>query len=73
MMDQLFSLWPTAADMARDIGENPVTVRSWRTRGSIPAKHDLKIIERARQKGGSITFEDLARARASSFRSEDAA
>lgn len=64
MMDHIFDLWPTVADMAREIGENPTTVRSWRLRGSIPAKYDLVIIERAKMRGREITFEQMARARA---------
>lgn len=63
-MDHIFSIWPTVADMARDLGENPVTVRAWRQRGSIPAKHDLAIIECARERGAEVTLEEMARFRA---------
>lgn len=62
-MDRIFNTWPTVADMARDLGENPVTVRSWRQRGSIPAKYDLAIVRMARERGGELTLEDLAHLR----------
>ena len=64
MMDHIFDAWPTVADMARDIGKKPVTVRSWRNRGSIPGEYDLLIIERAKLRGVDIRLEDLAQARA---------
>lgn len=71
-MDKIFSLWPTVAELARDIGENPITVRAWRRRRSIPADRDLLLVEAARRRGAALTLEDLAAARRRKT-SEDAA
>jgi len=63
-MDKVFSIWDSSADLAREIGENPATVRSWRNRGSIPADRDLDLIEAAKRRGKSLSLEVLAEARA---------
>lgn len=47
----IIALWPTAADLARAIGEKPDTVRRWRLRSSIPAWHWQAIDEAARTSG----------------------
>lgn len=62
-MSRVFQIWPSAADLAREIGENPITVRAWRRRGSIPADRDLALIEAARRRGEDLTLEELAAAR----------
>lgn len=64
-MDEVFTIWPTTADMARDIGVNPITARHWRRRKSIPAWYDAAIVDAAKRRGAKLTFEDLARARSS--------
>lgn len=69
-MDKVFSIWPTAADLAREIGVNPVTVRSWRARMSIPARHDFDIVKAAGRRGALITLEDLAVARSNRSKKE---
>jgi hypothetical protein len=56
-MDEIFTPWSgSAADLARDIGENPVTVRQWRNRGSIPPRYWLRIIEAAKARGHELTW-----------------
>jgi hypothetical protein len=40
------------------------TVAAWKQRGRIPAIYDLDLIAAARQRGATLTLEDLARARA---------
>lgn len=62
-MQKVFTIWPNAAELAREIGEKPVTVRAWRNRGSIPADRDRVIIEAARSRGIDLRYEDLADAR----------
>lgn len=62
-MNPIFDIWPNAAELARDIGENPVTVRSWRRRGSVPADRDLILIEAAARRGAELTLAQLAAAR----------
>lgn len=59
-MKQIFDLWPSVAAFARDIGKNPVTVRHWRNRGSIPGEHDAKIVAAVKGRGGKVTYEQLA-------------
>lgn len=63
-MERIFKIWPSLADMARDLGENPITVRHWRRRESIPAKFDTRIIEAAAKRGATVTYEQLAHLRA---------
>lgn len=53
------SIWGSMAALARAIGEGETTVREWFRRGSIPAWHDRRIIEAARDAGATITHEDL--------------
>lgn len=62
-MENIFVLFGTTAEMARALGEGYQTVASWRRRGSIPAKHDKKIISAAKRRGKRLTYEDLAEAR----------
>lgn len=48
----IFSVWPTAAAMARDINVPDVTVRQWRNRsGAIPVRYWSVIREAAKEKG----------------------
>lgn len=62
-MDKIFGYWPSLAELARDIEQDPVRVRQWKGRGSIPAKHDLKIVAAAERRGYPVTLQDLAVAR----------
>lgn len=66
-MEAVFSIWDTAADLARDIGADPTTVRHWRRRKSIPARYDLDLIEAARARGKTLTLDDLAQMRRAGF------
>ena len=45
--------------MALDIGQEGVTVRQWRNRGSIPPKAWAKIIEKAAAKGVRLDLADF--------------
>jgi len=62
-MDEIFKIWPSLADMARDLDEKYPTVASWRRRG-IPARRDPEIVAAARNRGVTITLEHIAKARA---------
>lgn len=53
------SIWGSAADLARAIGEGETTVRNWFNRHSIPAKYDVKIISASRAAGREVTPQDL--------------
>ena len=57
-MDDVFDIWPTTADMARDLGMPYPTVASWRQRG-IPAARDADVIAAAGRRGVVLTFERL--------------
>ena len=50
------------AELARDIGENEVTVRAWKRRGSIPASKHVAVVEAARKRDLNLDYERLARA-----------
>lgn len=54
----IFSVWPSAAAMARDIGVPDVTVRQWRNRsGSIPVRYWNVIREAAKAKGVDLDLQ----------------
>lgn len=63
-MNKIFSIWPRLSDMAREIGANPIAVRHWKRRGSIPGEYDVEIVRAAGARGHSLTFQELAEARA---------
>lgn len=58
---KIFEPWGGNAEaLAADIGENAVTVRAWRNRGSIHSDHWPKIIRAAFDKhGAQLRFEDF--------------
>lgn len=64
-MDEIFGHWPSMAELARDIGANPIAVRHWKLRGSIPADYDLRIVKAAELRSFPVTLETLAHLRAS--------
>jgi hypothetical protein len=58
MMD-VFSAWPSDADLGRDIGMPYSTVSAWKQRGSIPAAYWRDIIRAARRRGHPEITADL--------------
>ena len=62
-MEQIFTIWPTLADMSKALRVPYPTVAAWKQRGSIPAKHDLDLIEAAAAQGRQLTLAELASAR----------
>ncbi len=60
----ILDMWPTRAELARDIDCPGVTVRAWFIRGSIPGSADVALVNAAKQRGFALTFEMLARSRA---------
>lgn len=57
-MDDIFDIWPSTADLARELGRPYTTVAAWKIRG-IPANHDGELIEAARRRGVDLSFERL--------------
>ena len=54
----IYALWDGNAEaMATAIGENPITVRQWRNRGSIPPKYWRKIIATASEAGAELSID----------------
>ena len=64
--DAILDLWPSLADLARDISEAPETVRMWKYREHIPPKHWGPILRAATSRGIEISFDDLEAARMAS-------
>lgn len=62
-MEHIFTLWPSIAELARDLGKPYPTVASWYQRGSIPARFDLSLVRAARARGHDLTLEMIAAAR----------
>jgi len=46
----VFTAWPSDADLARDIGLSYSTVSAWKQRGSIPVAYWLPVIRAARKR-----------------------
>jgi hypothetical protein len=63
-------IWPTLSDLAADLGKPYPTVAAWKRRGSIPARYDLQLVQAARKRGHTLTFEGLAIARSASREAE---
>jgi hypothetical protein len=58
--ERLYEAWGGNAElMASEIGQQGVTVRQWRNRGSIPAEYWPKIIERAAGRGVLLSIDDF--------------
>jgi len=64
-MEHIKHIWPNMTDLAADLGMPYTTVASWKARGRIPADYDADIIRAARDRGETLTFEDMAVARLS--------
>lgn len=62
-MEQIFDMWPSMADFARDMGEKYPTVAAWKQRRNIPAHRDFDVVAAANRRGLALTIEELARAR----------
>lgn len=56
---EIFDLWPTDADLGRDIGISYPTVSAWKQRGSIPASYWRDIVRAARRRGINQVTADL--------------
>jgi hypothetical protein len=56
---EIFTAWPTDADLARDIGVRYPTISAWKQRGSIPPAYWRDIIRAARQRGHPELTADL--------------
>ena len=55
----IYAVWPTDADLGRDIGMPYPTVSAWKQRGSIPAAYWRDIILAARRRGHPEITADL--------------
>lgn len=56
----VIDLWPSAAELARDLGVKEVTARAWRSRG-IPAEYWRELVKAANDRGiTGVTFDRLA-------------
>ena len=58
-VSDIFAVWPTDADLGRDIGMPYPTVSAWKQRGSIPAAYWREIIRAARKRGHPEVTADL--------------
>jgi hypothetical protein len=61
----VIELWPTAAELGRDIEVSAVLVRAWKVRG-IPSEYWIDVVNSAQQRGiVGVTLELLAQLSAS--------
>lgn len=59
---EIFSLWPSDAELARDLGVPYPTISAWKQRGSIPSPYWWHITRAAKARGLSgVTTDLLAR------------
>jgi hypothetical protein len=50
-VDQIIDLWPSVADIGRDLDLPYSTVAAWKQRGSIPVAHWRDLLRAARRRG----------------------
>jgi len=50
-IDQILALWPSIADLGRDLGVPYSTVAAWKQRGSIPVAYWRGLTQAARSRG----------------------
>lgn len=50
-VDDIIALWPSMADLGRDLGLPYPTVAAWKQRGSIPVAYWRDLVGAARQRG----------------------
>jgi hypothetical protein len=56
----VIGLWPSATELARDLGVKEVTARAWKARG-IPAQYWADLVSAANNRNlTGVTFERLA-------------
>jgi hypothetical protein len=59
---EIYAMWPSDAELARDLGVPYPTISAWKQRGSIPAAYWWHITRAARDRGHpEITTDLLAR------------
>lgn len=57
----IIDLWPTATELAAELGEKEGTVRQWKNRNSIPADRWPAIVGASARRGfRQVTYEILA-------------
>ena len=62
-VNQIISLWPTAFELAQDLGlKNETHVGVMKHRGSIPVGYWFRLVMAAKERGLNLTYEDLANA-----------
>ena len=61
-LERIFAIWGQLTDMAHDLDLPYQTVAKWKQRGRIPSEAWADVIEAAKFKGRTITFEQLASA-----------
>jgi len=57
---QIIELWPTVADLARDLKIDSARVYKWHERQRIPPEFWITMIEFARNRDIALDIEDLA-------------
>lgn len=64
ILDRCFAAGWGPAEIASEVGLSEVSVRCWRHRNSIPARHDAPLVAAARARGIPLSHEQLALTRA---------
>lgn len=55
----LIHLWPTVAEFARDLGQQPTRAYKWSDRDSIPPQFWRDVVRAAEARGIAVTVDDL--------------
>lgn len=58
----IIGLWPSAEELADDLGEKGVTVRAWKNRNSIPPAYWDGVVSAGARREYPVTLEALSRA-----------
>ena len=62
---QIIKRWPSRQELAGDIGVDLFAVHRWFQRSSIPAKHDIAILDAASRRNIPLNWRELMEARSS--------
>jgi len=62
-MKSILKIWPSRAELSRDIDIPYTNVSHWWRVGEFPAAFDLRIIAAAEARGETVTLEQIAKAR----------
>jgi len=63
-MEKILNLWPSMAELGRDLGVSQGVVAGWKRENSIPAKYDGQLVAAAKRRGIKLSYVKISEVRA---------